>query len=118
MATPAPHCSADGSQSRFEFTQPVRAALDVEGHGCGAAADPGSRWPGPRRRGGSPASKILSDESAPEGFRAFAGNGGEQVNALNVSAAEWEVLASVKLPRDVVKDGYVQILITIRAISQ
>ena len=63
-----------------------------------------------------PASKILSDKTAPEGLRAFADDG-ELVKALNVSAAEWEALASVKLPGEVTKDGYVQLLITIRAIS-
>lgn len=37
--------------------------------------------------------------------------------ALNVSPAEWEALASVKFPGEVAKDGYVQLLIIIRAIS-
>ena len=64
---------------------------------------------------GHPASKILSDESAPEGLRAFADDG-ELVKALNVSAAEWESLQSVRLPKEVSKDGYVQLLITIRAL--
>lgn len=64
-----------------------------------------------------PASKILSDESAPEGLRGFAGDG-ELVKALNVASSEWEILQSVKLPKEISKDGYVQLLITIRTICQ
>ena len=62
-----------------------------------------------------PAGKILSDESAPEGLRAFAGDG-ELVKALNVASSEWEILQSVKLPKEISKDGYVQLLITVRAL--
>lgn len=63
-----------------------------------------------------PATSILNDDSAPEGLRAFARDS-ELVKALNVSAEEWESLRSVKLPKEVSKDGYVQLLITIRSIS-
>lgn len=63
-----------------------------------------------------PATLILKDDSAPDGLRAFARDA-DLVKALSVTSAEWEALASVKLPGGVTKDGYVQLLITIRAIS-
>lgn len=63
-----------------------------------------------------PAGRILNDGSAPEGLRALARDS-DLVKALNVSSAEWETLASVKLPGEVSRDGYVQLLITLRAIS-
>lgn len=59
---------------------------------------------------------MLNDDSAPEGLRAFARDS-ELVKALNVSPAEWECLASFELPEATRKDGYVQLLITIRAIT-
>lgn len=48
----------------------------------------------------------------------FSWNGGQ----INLSPfppvfQEWDALASVNLPDEVTKDGYVQLLITIRAIS-
>jgi transcriptional regulator with XRE-family HTH domain len=69
----------------------------------------------PDYESGHPASRILSDPDAPEGLQAFARDV-ELVKALNVTTAEWEALASVKLPGEVAKDGYVQLLITIRAV--
>lgn len=63
-----------------------------------------------------PATRILQDDDAPEGLRAFAQDA-ELVKALDVLSPEWDALASVKLPGEVTKDGYVQLLITIRAIT-
>ena len=37
--------------------------------------------------------------------------------ALNISEAEWRALNSIQLINEVSKDGYVQLLITIRAVS-
>jgi len=37
--------------------------------------------------------------------------------SLGITPAEWLQLASVNLPRTVTKEGYLQLLITLRAIS-
>jgi hypothetical protein len=63
-----------------------------------------------------PAHKILKDWKAPEGLKALV-NDRELANALRVTEDEWKSLGSIKLPADVSKDGYVQLLITVRAIS-
>jgi len=63
-----------------------------------------------------PAHKILKDAKAPEGLKALV-NDRELVNALRIMEGEWRSLGSIKLPADVSKDGYVQLLITIRAVS-
>ena len=63
-----------------------------------------------------PAYKILKDAKAPEGLKALV-NDRELVNALRVTEDEWKSLGSIKLPGEVSKDGYVQLLITVRAIS-
>jgi len=63
-----------------------------------------------------PAYKILKDAKAPEGLKALA-NDRELVSALRVTEEEWKSLGSIKLPGEVSKDGYVQLLITVRAVS-
>ena len=60
--------------------------------------------------------KVLSNYSAPEGLRELAADTA-LAQALKIIELEWEALASVKLPVDAGKDGYVQLLITIRAIT-
>ena len=44
-------------------------------------------------------------------------NDRDLANALRITEDEWKSLGSIKLPAAVSKDGYVQLLITIRAIS-
>jgi len=63
-----------------------------------------------------PASKILQSSSAPEGLKSLASDQ-ELARALRITEEEWKSLASIKLPGQINKDGYVQLLITIRAIS-
>lgn len=64
-----------------------------------------------------PASDILADYSAPLGLREFASDMA-LVNALNVTPEEWRALRSLDLPGQPSKDGYVQLLITIRAVTK
>ena len=64
-----------------------------------------------------PATHILSDQRTPDGLRAFAQDI-DLVKALSVTTNEWGALASIKLPARITKDGYVQLLITIRAIMK
>ena len=63
-----------------------------------------------------PARAILADQNAPNGLRAFAGDKA-LVDALRITPEEWKALRSIELPGAVSKDGYVQLLITIRAIG-
>lgn len=63
-----------------------------------------------------PAYKILKSDKAPKGLKNLA-NDRALVNALNITEDEWKALSSIKLSGKVSKDGYVQLLITIRAIS-
>lgn len=77
---------------------------DVQDTGKGQYAATGSR------------ADILGNYSAPEGLRELAADTA-LAQALKITDAEWEALASVKLPVDASKDGYVQLLITVRAIS-
>ena len=62
-----------------------------------------------------PARKILSDNKMPVGLRDLAADM-KLVVALRIRDEEWAALKSLKPPRVVGKDGYVQLLITIRAI--
>jgi transcriptional regulator with XRE-family HTH domain len=66
---------------------------------------------------GHPAAKILSSKATPAGLRALAADG-VLVNALGITKEEWEALGSVKLPGEASKDGYVQLLMTVRGISK
>jgi hypothetical protein len=63
-----------------------------------------------------PARAILADQNAPHGLRTLAGDKA-LADALNITPEEWKALRSIKLPESVTKDGYVQLLITIRAIG-
>ena len=63
-----------------------------------------------------PAYKIIKNDNSPEGLRKLALNR-DLVNALKITEDEWRTLISIKLPENVSQDGYVQLLITIRAIS-
>ncbi|MES9969529.1 MAG: helix-turn-helix transcriptional regulator [Candidatus Thiodiazotropha sp.] len=59
---------------------------------------------------------ILSDSSTPQGLRELASNQ-DLIDTLNITDADWTVLESIRLPDNVSMDGYVQLLITIRAIT-
>jgi len=59
---------------------------------------------------------LLQDYDAPAGLRALASDN-SLVTALGITGREMEALASVKLPSEATKDGYVQLLVTIRAIT-
>lgn len=65
---------------------------------------------------GHPAAKILSGKTTPAGLRALAADS-VLVNALGITREEWEALASVKLPGEASKEGYLQLLMTVRGIS-
>ena len=60
--------------------------------------------------------KILSNYNASQGLRDLASNV-ELISALKVSDEEWKTLNSIQLPNGISMDGYVQLIITIRAIS-
>lgn len=59
---------------------------------------------------------ILSNSSAPQGLRELAGNEA-LIDTLKITDNDWIVLKSIQLPDNVSMDGYVQLLITIRAIT-
>ena len=61
-------------------------------------------------------SPPTNDKDAPVGLRELA-NDKQLTAALNISEAEWRALNSIQLINEVSKDGYVQLLITIRAVS-
>ena len=63
------------------------------------------------------AQQIQSDYQAPEGLRNLAGDRKLQ-EALAITDEEWKTLASIKLPTPASKHGYVQLLVTIRAITE
>ena len=65
---------------------------------------------------GHPARKIIADAKAPRGLAALAGDK-SLADALRITPEEWKALRSIELPASVTKDGYVQLLITIRAIG-
>jgi len=60
---------------------------------------------------------LLQDYEAPAGLRSLASDNA-LVSALGVTEREMEALASIKLPGEATKDGYVQLLVTIRAIAR
>ncbi len=62
------------------------------------------------------ARKIIGDDQAPDGLKELARDTNLS-GALQISGAEWETLRSIDLPPHVSKDGYVQLLITIRTIT-
>jgi len=59
---------------------------------------------------------LLLNYDAPAGLRELAGDTA-LAEALNITETEWKALASIQIPGEVSKDGYVQLLITIRAVS-
>jgi transcriptional regulator with XRE-family HTH domain len=66
---------------------------------------------------GDPRAGILADPAAQQGLRELAGDS-SLVDALGVTAEEWRALHSVQLPGEATKDGFVQLLYTIRAVSR
>lgn len=66
--------------------------------------------------GPTPFAHLLQDYDVPAGLRALASDAA-LLSALNVTEPEMEALASIKLPSEATKDGYVQLLVTIRAIT-
>ena len=63
-----------------------------------------------------PATTILKSKTAPAGLRDLAADS-VLVNALGITEEEWEALRSVRLPGETSKEGYVQLLMTIRTNS-
>lgn len=58
---------------------------------------------------------LLSNNQAPAGLRGLASDTA-LADALKITDGEWKALESIQLPGEVSKDGYVQLLITVRAI--
>jgi len=61
--------------------------------------------------------RLINSYNAPAGLRELALDQ-SLVDALSIREEEWHTLSSVVLPGDVTKDGYVQLLYTIRAITR
>lgn len=59
---------------------------------------------------------LLSSHDSPQGLRELASDSA-LADALRITDAEWKALDSIQPPGEVSKDGYVQLLITIRAVS-
>ncbi len=66
---------------------------------------------------GNPLQDIQSSYDTPAGLRKLATDK-KLADALDIKPEEWEMLASIKLLGEVSKDGYVQLLITMRAVTQ
>jgi transcriptional regulator with XRE-family HTH domain len=60
--------------------------------------------------------ELLADYDTPSGLRDLAADTA-LVASLAITAEEWQALASTRLPGPASKDGYVNLLFTIRAIS-
>lgn len=60
---------------------------------------------------------ILSDYSLSSGLRALATDAA-LVEALAISDDEWTQLAAIALPRAVPKEGYLQLLLTLRNVAR
>lgn len=63
-----------------------------------------------------PATKILQDKNAPQGLKDLAVDTA-LASAMRITEDEWKTLRSIKLDKSISKDGYTQLLITLRAIS-
>lgn len=63
-----------------------------------------------------PAHHIIVNDTMPAGLLALADDK-MLADMLKITELEWRALSSVTLPSEVDKDGYVQLLIAIRAIS-
>lgn len=59
---------------------------------------------------------LLGEYKAPAGVGALASDN-TLANALHITEPEWHALASIDLPGEISKDGHVQLLVTIRAIT-
>lgn len=59
---------------------------------------------------------LVNDDDMPMGLRELTSDK-QLTAALNITKAEWQALNSIQLIDEVSKDGYVQLLITIRAVS-
>ncbi len=62
-------------------------------------------------------SALLSSHDTPAGLRQLASDSA-LADALKITDTEWKTLNSIQLTGEVNKDGYVQLLITIRAVSE
>ncbi len=60
---------------------------------------------------------LLSSHDTPAGLRQLASDS-ILADALKITDAEWKALNSIQLTGEVTKDGYAQLLITIRAVSE
>ena len=58
---------------------------------------------------------LLADYATPPGLRDLAGDHA-LIEALGITATEWRALRSLELPGAASKDGYLNLLITIRAV--
>jgi transcriptional regulator with XRE-family HTH domain len=65
---------------------------------------------------GHPIRDILDDPEVPDGLRGLALDG-KLCEALRISAEEWRLVRSIELPGKVTKEGYLQLLVTLRAIT-
>ncbi|WP_445005123.1 helix-turn-helix domain-containing protein [Halomonas mongoliensis] len=61
--------------------------------------------------------RLLTDYTAPVGLRELATEL-DLVKTLRITEDEWHALSSMSLPGQVSRDGYVQLLFTIRAICE
>lgn len=59
--------------------------------------------------------ELLGNADTPEGLRDLAGDW-DLVGALRIRDSEWRALASIHLPGPATREGYVQLLLTIRTI--
>jgi len=72
----------------------------------------------PRGTGeGDPKAAILADYESPQGLRGLAQDAA-LVEALGITPEEWQALHSIRLPGTANKEGYVQLLYTIRAVTR
>ncbi|MBK1642877.1 hypothetical protein CKO12_13560 [Chromatium okenii] len=60
---------------------------------------------------------VMTDDSAPEGLRELAADKAV-VDALEVTDEEWRMLLTINLPKTINKNGYVQLLATIRGVCK
>jgi len=67
-------------------------------------------------KGNGTRAALLSNNQVPAGLRALASDSA-LADALKITEAEWKALGSIDLPGEVSKDGYVQLLITVRTIA-
>jgi transcriptional regulator with XRE-family HTH domain len=66
------------------------------------------------RRLADNADAVLADDELPRGLRALA-DSRSHLRALRITPAEWTALASLSLPGGLTRDGYVALLVLLRA---